>query len=98
MKQKTVDFDSDIDNAGYYCQPIWFLSLNLHLLKKLYRKFRRSMELSFTDYPKLNQEYASSKWFKSLQLEYDINNYTNRDNIRDLLLNDILKFQKMLVI
>ena len=35
IKQKCTDLFCEIDNAGYYCQPQWFMNLNIHLLKNI---------------------------------------------------------------
>ena len=93
VKQKTIDLFSDIDNAGYYCQPIWFLSLNLHLLKKLYRNLEDLWNYRLQIMPEVKSRICPPNGLVFTTRISDINHYTNRDNLRDILLNDILKFQ-----
>ena len=93
VKQKTIDLFCDIDNAGYYCQPIWFLSLNLHLLKKLYKNLEDLWNYRLQITPEVKSRICPPNGLVFTTRISDVNNYTNRDNLRDLLLNDILKFQ-----
>ena len=37
IKQKCIDLFCDIETTTMYCHPEWFLLLNIHYLKKLYR-------------------------------------------------------------
>ena len=93
VKQKTIDLFSDIDNAGYYCQPIWFLSLNLHLLKKLYRNLEVLWNYRLQITPEVKSRICPPNGLVFTTRLSDINHYTNRDELKDLILNDILKFQ-----
>ena len=93
VKQKTTDLFCDIDSAGYYCQPDWFLGLNLHLLKKLYRNLEDLWNYRLQITPEVKSRICPPNGLVFTTRISDINHYTNKDNLRDLLLNDILKFQ-----
>tara|TARA_B100000214_G_scaffold134045_1_gene95313 strand:- start:1130 stop:2197 length:1068 start_codon:yes stop_codon:yes gene_type:complete len=93
VKQKTIDLFCDIDTSGYYCQPEWFLSLNLHLLKKLYRNLEDLWNYRLQITPEVKSRICPPNGLVFTTRVSDVNSYTNKDNLRDLLLNDILKFQ-----
>lgn len=93
VKQKTIDLFCDIDTAGYYCQPEWFLGLNLQLLKKLYRNLEDLWNYRLQITPEVKSRICPPNGLVFTTRVSDVNSYTNRDNLRDLLLNDILKFQ-----
>ena len=93
VKQKTIDLFCDIDSAGYYCQPIWFLNLNLHLLKKLYRNLEDLWNYRLQITPEVKSRICPPNGLVFTTRLSDINHYTNRDELKDLILNDILKFQ-----
>ena len=93
IKQKCIDLFSDIDNSGYYCQPIWFFNLNLHLLKKLYRNLEDLWNYRLQITQEVKSRICPPNGLVFTTRVSDVNHYTNRDNLRDLILNDILKFQ-----
>ena len=93
IKQKTIDLFCDIDSAGYYCQPIWFLNLSLHLLKKLYRNLEDLWNYRLQITPEVKSRICPPNGLVFTTRLSDINHYTNRDELKDLILNDILKFQ-----
>tara|TARA_B100000686_G_scaffold352201_1_gene453364 strand:+ start:1177 stop:2241 length:1065 start_codon:yes stop_codon:yes gene_type:complete len=93
VKQKTIDLFCDIDNAGYYCQPIWFLNLNLHLLKKLYKNLEDLWNYRLQITPDVKSRICPPNGLVFTTRISDINHYTNKDDLKDLILNDILKFQ-----
>jgi len=93
VKQKTIDLFCDIDTSGYYCQPEWFLSLNLQLLKKLYRNLEDLWNYRLQITPEVKSRICPPNGLVFTTRVSDVNHYTNRDELRDLLLNDILKFQ-----
>ena len=93
MKQKTIDLFCDIDSAGYYCQPEWFLSLNLQLLKKLYRNLEDLWNYRLQITQEVKSRICPPNGLVFTTRVSDVNHYTNRDNLRNLLLNDIIKFQ-----
>ena len=93
IKQKCIDLFSDIDNSGYYCQPIWFLSLNLNLLKRLYRNLEDLWNYRLQITPEVKSRICPPNGLVFTTRVSDVNHYTNRDELRNLLLNDIMKFQ-----
>ena len=93
IKQKTIDLFGDIDQSGYYCQPEWFLSLNLIKLKKLYSNlediWNYRLQLS-------NQEKSRICPPNGLVFTTrvsDVQRYTHREDVQDLILNEVIKFQ-----
>ena len=93
VKQKCIDLFSDIDNSGYYCQPIWFLNLNLSLLKRLYKNLEDLWNYRLQITPEVKSRICPPNGLVFTTRISDVNHYTNRDELRDLLLNDIIKFQ-----
>ena len=93
IKQKTIDLFSDIDNSGYYCQPIWFLCLNLQLLKKLYRNLEDLWNYRLQITNEVKSRICPPNGLVFTTRVSDVNNITSREDIRDLILNDIIKFQ-----
>ena len=93
IKQKTIDLFCEIDNAGYYCQPIWFLSLNLILLKKLYSNLEDLWNYRLQISNEVRSRICPPNGQVFTTRVSDVNRYTNRDELRNLLLNDIMKFQ-----
>ena len=93
IKQKCIDLFSDIDNSGYYCQPIWFLSLNLNLLKRLYRNLEDLWNYRLQITPEVKSKICPPNGLVFTTRVSDVNHYTNQDELRNLLLNDIIKFQ-----
>ena len=93
IKQKCTDLFCDIDNAGYYCQPQWFMNLNIHLLKKLYRNLEDlwNFRLQITNDVK-SRIYPPNGLVFTTRVQ-DVNRYSNREDIRNLILNEVIKFQ-----
>ena len=93
IKQKTIDLFNDIDTIGYYCQPNWFLNLNLHLLKKLYNHLEDLWNYRLQLSNEVKSRICPPNGLVFTTRVSDVNNYTSRDNVRDLILNDVMKFQ-----
>jgi len=93
IKQKTIDLFCEIDNSGYYCQPIWFLNLNLQLLKKLYRNLEDlwNYRLQITNEVRTRICPPNGRVFTTRVS--DVNRYTSREDTRNLILNEVIKFQ-----
>ena len=49
IKQKCIDFFSEISQCGWDCQPEWFLNLNIYKLRELYKQIEDfvSSQISF---------------------------------------------------
>ena len=91
IKQKTVDIFCQIEVAGYSCNINWFLLLTTGKLKKLYRElediWNYRAQLSFA----IKQIIAppDGKLF-SIPMSQIIN-YTNKEELQDVILNDLTK-------
>jgi len=91
-KQKTVDICSTLSEFGYYCDINWFLTLDIVKLKGLYR----SLEDIWNYRAYLSNEVKSrisppNGLVFNISVR-DIFNYTNIDDLRETILNEILKF------
>jgi len=93
IKQKCIDLFCDIDNSGYYCQPSWFLNLNIPLLKKLYGNLEDlwNYRLQITSDVKTRISPPNGRVFTNRVS--DVNRYSNIGEIRKLILNEVKKFQ-----
>ena len=96
IKQKTIDLFSDIDQSGYYCQPEWFLNLSIIKLKKLYRNLEDiwNFRLQLSNQEKSRICPPNGLVF-TIRVS-DVFNYTNKEDIQDLILNEVTKFQNAL--
>jgi len=93
IKQKCTDLFCDIDTSGYYCQPLWFLNLNIHLLKKLYRNLEDLWNFRLQISNEIKSRISPPNGLVFTTRVSDVNHYLNRDNIRDLILNEVMKFK-----
>ena len=93
IKQKCTDLFCDIDTSGYYCQPLWFLNLNIHLLKKLYRNLEDLWNFRLQISNEIKSRISPPNGLVFTTRVSDVNHYLNRDNICDLILNEVMKFQ-----
>jgi len=93
IKQKCIDLFCDIENTGYYCQPNWFLNLNINLLKKLYGNLEDlwNYRLQITSDVKKKISPPNGRVFT--QRVSDVNRYSNIGEIRKLILNEVMRFQ-----
>ena len=92
IKQKCTDLFCEIDNSGYYCQPIWFLNLNIHLLKKLYRNLEDlwNWRLQLTNEIKSRIAPPNGLVFTTRVMDVC---RANKEDILNIILNDVMKFQ-----
>jgi len=92
IKQKTVDLFSQIDHFGYECQIDWFLSLNVHKLKKLYRSLEDiwNYRLQLSNQVKMNLAPPDGRVF-NIPI-HQILQYTNKEDLQDIILNEVNKF------
>ena len=93
VKQKCIDLFCDIDNSGYYCQPNWFLTLNLNLLKRLYRNLEDLWNYRLQISNEIKSRICPPNGLVFTTRVSDVNHYTSRENLRDLILNEVMKFQ-----
>lgn len=92
IKQKTVDLFGDIELNGYSCQIDWFLNLNNHKLKELFRQLEDiwNYRLRYNSEIKLKLIPPDGKLFTTPIS--DLLNYTNKEELQELVLNDVCKF------
>ena len=92
IKQKIVDLFSQIENFGYECQIEWFLSLNVHKLKKLYRSLEDiwNYRLQLSNQVKINIAPPDGLVF-NIPIPQIIQ-YNNKEDLQDILLNEVNKF------
>lgn len=92
IKQKTVDLFAQIENFGYECQIEWFLSLNSHKLKKLYRNLEDiwNYRLQITQQVKMNIAPPDGLVFNVPVPQ--VMSYSNKESLQDLILNEVGKF------
>ena len=92
IKQKTVDLFAQIENFGYECQIEWFLSLNSHKLKKLYRNLEDiwNYRLQITQQVKMNIAPPDGLVFNVPVPQ--VMTYSNKESLQDLILNEVGKF------
>lgn len=95
IKQKTVDLFSDIELNGYSCQIDWFLKLNNRKLKELYRQLEDiwNYRLRYNRELKIKLVPPEGKLFTTPIS--DLLNYNNKEELQELILNDICKFKNI---
>ena len=95
VKQKSVDLFSDIELNGYSCQVDWFLNLNNRKLKELYRQLEDiwNYRLRYNGELKIKLIPPDGKLFTTPIL--DLLNFTNKEELQELILNDIYKFKNI---
>jgi len=92
IKQKTIDIFSIIEQLGYECHFDWFLCLNVHNLKKLYRNLEDiwNYRLGLTNDSKINISPPDGRVFtRPVQQVYSL---SSKYDLQNLLLDDIAKF------
>jgi hypothetical protein len=92
IKQKCVDIFGDIQQMGWDCHIDWFLSLSLVNLKKLYRGLEDiwNYRSQITPYMKAQIAPPNGQIF-SVPI-HDIYQYTVREDIQNIILNDVQRF------
>ena len=93
IKQKCTDLFCEIDNAGYYCQPQWFMNLTIPLLKKLYRNLEDLWNFRLQITSDVKSRISPPNGLVFTMRVQDVNRYSNREDIRNLILNEVMKFQ-----
>lgn len=93
IKQKATDLCSEISLCGYDCQPGWILSLNIRMLKKLYRNMEDIWNYRIQG---LTQE-MKSRICPPNGLVYNIpvhevNGMSSILSVQEIILNETMKF------
>ena len=93
IKQKVVDLFSDIELNGYFCQIDWFLKLNNRKLKDLFRQLEDiwNYRLRYNNDLKKKLIPPDGRLFTTPIV--DLINYTNKEELQELILNDVYKFK-----
>ncbi len=93
IKQKTIDLFSDIEQAGYYCQPEWLLKLSIVRIRRLYRNLEDlwNYRLQLTNAQKSRICPPNGVAFNRRVNE--VMNCSVIEDIQNLILNEVIKFQ-----
>ena len=92
IKQKTIDLFSDIDTLGNYCQPEWFLNLNVSLLKRLYRNLEDIWNYRLQITNEVKSRICPPNGLAFTTRVSDVMRYTSKETLQELILNEIMKF------
>lgn len=92
IKQKCIDFFSEISQCGWDCQPEWFLNLNTFLLKKLYRNLEDlwNYRLQLTNEMKLRICPPNGIIFNIPVSQ--VNNINSSTTLKEIIINESIKF------
>ncbi len=92
IKQKCIDFFSEISQCGWDCQPEWFLNLNTFLLKKLYRNLEDlwNYRLQLTNEMKLRICPPNGVIF-NIPIN-QVNNINSSTTLKEIIINESIKF------
>lgn len=98
IKQKTVDLCSNMSQCGYHCEIDWFLSLNRHKLKKLYKALEDIWNyrafLSQDVKSRISPPYGLVFTYSIIEISY----INDKNELRSILLNEIEKFNNAISI
>tara|TARA_B100000902_G_scaffold385349_1_gene426600 strand:+ start:292 stop:1224 length:933 start_codon:yes stop_codon:yes gene_type:complete len=92
MKQKTTDLFSEITQCGYDCQPEWFLSLNIRLLKKLYQKLEDIWNYRLQLTPEMKSRICPPNGLVYNVSINEVNGIQSTYSVQEIILNETLKF------
>lgn len=92
IKQKCIDFFSEISQCGWDCQPEWFLNLNTFLLKKLYRNLEDlwNYRLQLTNEMKIRICPPNGIIFNIPVSQ--VNNINSSTTLKEIIINESIKF------
>ena len=92
IKQKTIDIFSIIEQLGYECHFDWFLNLNQYNLKKLYRNLEDiwNYRVGLRTADKIRIAPPDGRIF--MRPVPEINTFSSKYDLQNLILNDIHKF------
>ena len=95
LKQKTVDLFSDIEMNGYSCQIDWFLKLNLRKCKELFKQLEDLWNYRLRDSIDIKRVLSPPDGRLFTTPVIDVVRYENKEDIQDLIINDIYKFKNI---
>tara|TARA_Y100001958_G_C21185227_1_gene514427 strand:+ start:127 stop:1143 length:1017 start_codon:yes stop_codon:yes gene_type:complete len=93
IKQKCIDLCCDIETSTMYCHPEWFLLLNIPYLKKLYRNLEDLWNYRLQLTNDVKSRICPPNGLAFTTRVSDVNRITDGWELRNLILNEILKFQ-----
>ena len=92
IKQRITDLFSQIEISGYSCSVEWLLDLQIHKLKKLYRSLEDIWNYRANLSIEVKRRIAPPNGRVFVYPVQEINNYTNKLDLLDIITNDISKF------
>ena len=97
IKQKTIDIFSQLEQYGYECDILWFLNMNIHILKKLYRSLEDiwNYRLDLTTEVKSRISPPNGLVFNIPISQVDSIN--NNEDIQEIILNEVSKFNNAIL-
>ena len=93
IKQNTIDLFSDIDNSGNFCQPEWFLQLNVHYLRKLYRNLEDIWNYRLQITEEVKSRICPPNGMIFTTRVSDVMRYNSKEVLQELIINDVMKFR-----
>jgi len=92
MKQKCIDFFSEISQCGWDCQPGWFLNLNTFLLKKLYRNLEDLWNYRLQLTPEIKSRICPPNGIIFNIPVSQVNNINSSTTLKEMIINESIKF------
>tara|TARA_B100002051_G_C16721091_1_gene632491 strand:- start:14 stop:1060 length:1047 start_codon:yes stop_codon:yes gene_type:complete len=92
IKQKTIDIFSQMEQFGYSCNINWFLNLNRGNLKRLYKLLEDIWNYRLQLTNEMKSRIAPPNGLIFNIPIYEVNNMNIKEDLQDLLLNEISKF------
>ena len=93
IKQNTIDLFSDIDNSGNFCQPEWFLQLNVLYLRKLYRNLEDIWNYRLQITEEVKSRICPPNGMIFTTRVSDVMRYNSKEVLQELIINDVMKFR-----
>jgi hypothetical protein len=93
IKQKCIDIFCDIESTTMYCQPEWFLNLNIQGLKRLYRNLEDLWNYRLQITNQIKSRISPPNGLVFTTSVSNINQYRNKYDLQNVILNEIMKFQ-----
>ena len=98
IKQKCIDLFCEIESTTMYCHPEWFLTLHIGSLKKLYRNLEDLWNYRLQITNEIKSRICPPNGLAFNISVNEINNYRNRYELQNLILNEVIKFQNSEII
>ena len=92
IKQRITDLFSQMEISGYSCSVEWLLDLQIHKLKKLYRSLEDIWNYRAALPIEVKRRIAPPNGRVFVYPIQEINNYTNKLDLLDVITNEVSKF------